>query len=293
MFCRPNPIAHVLSMTLALAGSLLSLGCDGTYATPGRGADLKALANVELLTDTSINATLAKKPLATLPCGIAAVRIQAPGYNAGLGGAYGEGNYCVITTRDVESETAMNGISTLPMVSGVAPVNRLLLPTKLNSDLELRQAAAALHADMLLIYTIDSTFQVEDHLAPLTVVTLGLSPDMTAQIVTTASAVLMDTRNGYVYGFAEATEHGIQLTNGWMTQEAVGDARKRTEAKAFESLVKNLKVTWIGVVKNLSAPVKTAMEPTAIEPDSNGATTTNGVGDAVPAGVRYGTTIAR
>ena len=223
MFCGLYRTARVLSMTLSLTSCLLCVGCS-SYATPGRGADLKALANAEALTDTSINATLAKKPLAKLPCGIAAVRIQASGYRGDSGNTYGTGNYCVITTRDVESDAAMNGISTLPMVTGVAPMSRLLLPTKLNSDLELRQAAAALHADMLLIYTIDSTFEVEDHLAPMTLVTLGLSPNMTAQIVTTASAVLMDTRNGYVYGFAEATEKGMQLTNGWMTQEAVGDA---------------------------------------------------------------------
>jgi hypothetical protein len=238
-------------MTIGLAGCLSSSGCGGMYATPGRGADLRALSNSDAQTDTSIKSALAKKPLAVLPCGIAAVRIQAPGYVSDLGGSYGTGNYCVVTTRDVESDDAMKSLRKLPMVVGVAPVNRLLLPATLNSDLELRQAAASLHADMLLIYTIDTTYAVEDHLAPLTVATLGLSPNMTAQIVTTASAVLMDTRNGYIYGFAEATEKGMQLTNGWMTQEAVKDARHGAEVKAFDHLVKNLAVTWTGVVANL------------------------------------------
>ena len=67
----------------------------------------------------------------------------------------------------------------LPMVRGLAPIGRVLLPFDLNSDRELRQAAAELHADMLLIYTLDTTFVVDDKALPLTVITLGLSPKPT------------------------------------------------------------------------------------------------------------------
>ncbi len=246
---------------LGLSSIPLLGGCGATYATPGRGADLKLVATRDEQTDVSINQTLAKKPLATLPCGIAAVRIQAKDYHSDSAETYGTGNYCVVTTRDVESAADLDRLRKLPMVAGLAPLSRLMLPQTLNTDLELRQGAAALHADMLLIYTIDTTFQVEDHMAPLTVVTLGLSPNMTAQIVTTESAVLMDTRNGYVYGYAEATEHGIQLTNGWMTEQAVNDSRKRTEAKAFKKLVDNLQQTWGGVVKELTAAPTTRQGP--------------------------------
>jgi hypothetical protein len=243
--------------TAALLGIVVCLaaaGCMSTYAAPGAPADFKALGvSRASLTDSSINQTLDKKPLATFPCGIAAVRIQAPGYHADGTDTFGTGNYCVVTTRDIENAADFQKLGQLPMVTGIAPVNRLLLPQQLNTDLELRQAAASLHADMLLIYTIDTSFQVEDHLAPMTVVTLGLSPNMTAQVVTTASAVLLDTRNGYLYGYSEASEHGIQLTNGWMTHQAVNDARKRTEGKAFAKLVDGLQGTWGDVVKRYAA----------------------------------------
>jgi hypothetical protein len=86
------------------------------------------------------------------------------------------------------------------MVSGVGPINRLLLPTHLETDRELREAAARMHADVLLLYTLDTTFVVEDKAAPLTVVSLGLSPNKQANVICTASALLMDTRNGYLYG---------------------------------------------------------------------------------------------
>ena len=67
-------------------------------------------------------------------------------------------------------------LARLPAVTRLAPVNRLLLPHELKSDVELRQAAATLRADMLLVYTLDTTFRVQDKLAPLSVVTLSFRP---------------------------------------------------------------------------------------------------------------------
>jgi hypothetical protein len=237
----------------ALIGIVLCFALAGcaSYAAPGKPADFKALGvSRESLTDSSINSTLARQPLASFPTGIAAVRIQAPGYHSNTAQAWGHGSYCVITTRDVETDKDWERLAKLPMVTGVAPINRLLLPQELNTDLELRQAAASLHADMLLIYTIDTQFYVKDHLAPLTVVTLGLSPSQTAQVVTTASAVLMDTRNGYLYGYAEATEKGAELTNAWFSESTVDGACHRTESKAFAKLVDQLADTWPRVVSN-------------------------------------------
>jgi len=256
-------VARILrSGAIAAVGAVIGmglLGCTSMYSTPGAAADMKALGvSREAQTDAGITQTMAKKPLASFPTGIAAVRIQAPNYQSKSTESYGEGSYCVITTRDIENATDMERLSKLPLVTGIAPLNRLLLPPKLNSDLELRQAAAALHADMLLVYTIDTSFHVEDHMAPLTILTLGLSPNMTAQVVSTASAVLMDTRNGYLYGYSEATEKGVQLTNGWMTEQAGDDARKRTETKVFAKLVDGLEGTWKGVVTTYAPTTKPA-----------------------------------
>lgn len=119
--------------------------------------------------------------------------------------------------------------------------------------MELRKAAALLHADMLLIYTLDTTFSVEDKAAPLTFVTLGLSPNQQARLLCTASAVLMDTRNGYIYGVSEATERQSQLTNAWTSTTAVDEARRRTESAAFEKLVGQMEQTWTGVVKSIGS----------------------------------------
>jgi hypothetical protein len=243
----------IVTSTFALLAASLA-GC-ASYATPGRGADLQALGvSREALTDGSIVQSLARQPLAQFPTGIAVARVQAPGYRSETAETWGSGAYCVVTNRDVESPEQVARLAKMPAVAGVAPLNRLLLPHELKSDVELRQAAATLRADMLLVYTLDTTFRVQDKLAPLSVVTLGLSPNQQAQVVCTASAVLMDTRNGYIYGVAEATDRGTQLTSAWTSSSAVDDARKRTETGAFEKLVGELERTWAGVVRNSASP---------------------------------------
>lgn len=237
---------------------LLAGGC-AQYATPGRGAELSAFGvSREAQTDVSISNNLDRRPLASLPAGIAVVRVQAPGYKSDTAVGWGTGNYCIVTTRDVEKPDQIERLAKMPMVSGIAPINRLLLSGALNSDMELRQAAASLHADFLLIYTLDTTFTVDDKASPLTVVTLGLSPNQQARVLTTASAVLMDTRNGYIYGVAEATESKNQLASAWTSANAVDETRRRAESEAFDKLVGELERTWSGVINNFGttgAPV--------------------------------------
>jgi hypothetical protein len=200
--------------------------------------------------DPSIIHALGTEPLAHFPTGVAVVRIQAPGYESETAKGWGNGRYSIVTTRDIESPADMERLNKLPKVSAIGPINRLLLPSQLESDLELREAAARMHADVLLVYTLDTTFLVEDKAAPLTVVTLGLSPNQQAKVVCTASALLMDTRNGFLYGVAEATDKQDQLASAWTSGAAVDQARRRTEGKAFAKLVGELEKTWGGVVDN-------------------------------------------
>lgn len=247
---RPFRAAAFLVPSLVLAAMTCGGGCAASYVTPGRGAPMEAFGvRKDDQTDGAIVQALGKRPLAGFPAGVAVARVQAPGYRSETAESWGHGRYSIVTTRDVEGDGTAERLARLPLVAGVVPINRLLLPDQLNTDLELRQAAAQLHADVLLVYTLDTTFRVEDKAAPLTVVTLGLSPNQQARVVCTASAVLMDTRNGYVYGAAEATRKGTQLASAWTSGAAVDDARRRTETQAFETLVGELEKTWAGVVR--------------------------------------------
>lgn len=247
-------------MSNAAVGSflLLIIGCVSgcaSYATPGHSADLQLFgAAKDQLSDGAVVQVIDRKPLASLPASIAVVRVQAPGYTSETTQSWGRGAYSIVTDRDIENEEKVltDLRAKMAKVKGFAPISRLLLPEDLHSDLDLRQAAAALHADMVLIYTLDTSFRVQDVAAPLSVITLGLSPNQVAHVNCTASAVLLDTRNGYVYGIAEATDEQDQLASAWTSDAAVDQTRRRVEGKAFAKLATEFEQTWTGVVANLS-----------------------------------------
>jgi hypothetical protein len=231
--------ARILATVVAL---LAVTGC-ARYVTPGGGAALPGLA------DADIQDRLERKPTASFPARLAMARVQAPGYRSLTNQGYGSGRYTLVTTRDVEREGDFERLGRLPMVAGVGPLNRLLLPSMLDSFKDLRLAAASLRADMLLIYTFDTSFHVGGSaVPPLSVMSLGILPMHEAVVTTTASAVVYDVQTAFIYGLAEATARESQMTSFWTSRTAVDDARLRTEAQAFEKLMAELEKTWIGIV---------------------------------------------
>jgi len=226
---------------LAIALAALLAGCS-TYIPPGPKADLQAFA------PASIQEGFAAKPTAPFPASIAAVRVQAPAYtNYYLqqnGGTYGSGRYSVVTTREVEDQGRIDRIAGLPQVAGLVAINRMLLPQKLEGDRELREAAARLQADLLLIYTFDTAFFDTDLAKPLTVLTLGLSPTRKVFVTTTASALLLDTRTGFVYSAYEVTQRSEALATSWGSRDAADEGRRSNERNAFSKLVDELVVSW-------------------------------------------------
>jgi hypothetical protein len=249
---------HAVAL-VALSAVWLS-GC-ASYRVPGGPADLRALGVsedfVEQNTDAAIAGRLALKPLAGFPTAIAVVRVQDRGYVSYTARGYGEGRYTVVTVRDVETDEDFDRLHQLPMVRGIAPLNRLVLPTRLRDDSDLRQGAATVRADMLLIYTFDTTFEVKDKVPPLGILTLGLFPDDHARIASTVSAVLMDTRNGYVYALLEATVRKEKTTSGWTRDAVVDEVRREAETEAFQKLVGEFETTWQRVVDEY-APTRRA-----------------------------------
>ncbi|HEX3357715.1 MAG TPA: hypothetical protein VHS31_12160 [Tepidisphaeraceae bacterium] len=248
----------------ALLGLGLFISGCAEYVTPGPGADLGRVgvtrAVREASTDGVIQKAFDKKPLASFPTSIAVVRLQAPGYTSETTKSYGTGAYSIVTTRDIEKPEQIDRLGRLPMVSGIAPLNRMLLKPDFESDVQLREAAAQLQADMLLIYTLDTSFTTEDKAAPLSVISLGLSPNQQVRVTCTASAVLMDTRNGYIYGLAEATDQQNQMTNAWQNDVAIDETRRATESAAFDKLVGDLEGTWKGVVARYATDAHASRE---------------------------------
>jgi len=246
---------RVLLVALLLAG-----GCATAYTTPGRGASMQMFGETQQssrnMTDGGIQSILDKKPLASFPASVALVRVQAPGYRSHTASGIGGGAFTVVPTRDVEADSDVAKLAQLPMLRGVAPLNRLVLPNAFQSDFDLRQAAAKMRADMVLIYTLDTQFVDLNRSTPLTVLTLGVTTTKNKRILTTASAVLMDTRSGYVYGLAEGTHRFEARQNAWKTEDEVDQDRRKVESLAFGELVTNLETTWKGVVAEYASPAR-------------------------------------
>ena len=249
--CDPNSVGKSRSSCRYCVSAAVVLlfvgGCSIAYRTPGGGANLKLFA------DRDIREIFQRQPSAPRPVHLATARVQEPRYRSYSSRGVGRGRYSVVTVRDVEQEQDFKRIANLPEVAQVVPLNRLLLSDQLESDRELRQAAAALHADMILVYTFDTDFFIDDALRPLTVVTLGLSPNKQVRVSTTASAILMDVRTGYVYGACESTARRKQLASTWTSRDAVDRSRRKTERQAFEDLLDQFEKLWKGVANDLLA----------------------------------------
>ncbi|TAK96997.1 MAG: hypothetical protein EPO07_13925 [Verrucomicrobia bacterium] len=243
-------ISRQLAISAACLGlcaiGLLLSGC-ASYIPPSGRADLTGI------TSTSMRESFAAKPAAGFPAGIVAVRVQAPRYRSYYteheGGTYGDGRYTVVTAREVEDDADLERLRKLPDVSGIIGISRLLLPNTLQSDRELRDAAARLKADMVLLYTFETTFHDNDRAPVLTKVTLGLSPLNRINIHVTASALVIDTRTGFIYGALETNEKKDVMGNNLISLDAVDHARRDVEKAAFKSLVGEFEKTWPAIVE--------------------------------------------
>ena len=235
---------------ILLAGSLLLGGCSGVkYVTPGAPADFRALgltaAEADSLTDHDISARLSRKPAASFPAAIAVVRVQGAGYVSYTSRGVGRGPYSIVTTRDAEAEADVQRLVSMPNTRGFGAVNRLIVPPETRDLKDLRLIAADMQADLLLLYTLDTSFGSTETTVPaLGVLTLGLFPNERARVTSTASAAFVDTRTGYLYGLAEATVEDTRLTNAWGNNDAVDKSRREAERGAFAKLVPEIERLW-------------------------------------------------
>lgn len=234
----------ISNVKLVFVVALVSLasGC-ASYVTPGGPVDLTSIDSED------ISALMAREPAATIPANISFVRVQSWDYHSQSASTYGYGNYSVVTTRELMQDGEIDGISDWPGVAGVAPINRLLLPEQLRTIEDLRTAGARVRSDVLLLYTIDTAFRVDGkNIGPLSVISIGTLRDRETVVTSTASALLIDVRTGFIYGVAEASASDRKYTNAWSSGSAVDQSRIITEQEAYDNLLIELRETWSGVV---------------------------------------------
>ena len=153
-----------------------------------------------------------------------------------------------MTKRDIETDEDFAQLASLPGIAGVGALNRILLPISLRSARDLRQAAAQLHGDIVLLYTVDTAFHTESQMvAPLQLVSLGMFASEKSRIVTTCAAAFIDVRTGYVYGVAEGSSIDVRRSSIWTTEAAIDAARLKTEREAFGAALKEIAKAWTSI----------------------------------------------
>lgn len=215
-------------LLLASAAALLLCSCE-TYDTP----NTTGKAAFTGITNPHVKAAYSGKPAITFPAHIAVARVQNSSSNG----------YNIATARDIETAQDLSALSKAPGIAGVVSLNRLMVPDSATAD-DLRTAAARLHADAVLLYTVDSDSHDNDLLPPLTLATLGMAPNKTYKIASSASAVLIDTRTGYVYGVLEEGASTSGLTSAWGSDTTMDSARRKSERAAFEKLLASFNPFW-------------------------------------------------
>ena len=177
-------------------------------------------------------------------------RVQASGYQSYRVDSFGQGRYGVVTTREVEREDDFIRLQRLEEVRGIAPLNRMLLPARMDSIKALREAAARLRTDILMIYTFDTRFHVgAQRFEPLNVISLGFLKNKEVSVTTTASAAFFDVRTEYLYGLAESTARKSRNASVWSQSAVVDDLRIETERAAFEQVLPEIEQAWSQIVK--------------------------------------------
>jgi len=223
---------------------ILLSGCANSYVTPGGQVNL---ANVQ---DAEIKDIYELKPTAHFPAYIAFTRIQQSGYSSYSNQGYGEGSFSVITNREIESDDDIERIKKLDNVAGITPLSKVIIPDHISGLRDLRLAAAKLHADILMVYTFDTTFKVgPKKFQASDIISLGLLNNKEVKVFSTASAAFYDAKTGYLYGIAEATESRSQMSDLWESGSVVDKLRKQTEKMAFTSLIPEIEKTWEAIVK--------------------------------------------
>ena len=220
---------------------LICAGC-ASYVTPGAAVRLQDFDRPE------IAAAAARKASPNFPARLAVVRVQAPQYRSYSAESYGSGPFSVLVTQELLTDAQVTSIQGWPALAGAIPINRLLLPPKLESFDDLRLSAAQIQADILLVYTLDTSFRLQGRgYGPLTAISLGVVPDRDAYITSTASALFIDVRTGFIYGVAESTARTSGLTNVWSSRNTIDKKRVEAEQQAFDGLMTQAATTWKGI----------------------------------------------
>jgi hypothetical protein len=189
------------------------------------------------------------QPAPNFPARIALVRVQAPKYRSMSAEGLGKGEFSVVSPQELPNAAQTEALEHWPAVDKVMVLNEHLLPERLKSLDDLRLVAAKMQADVLMIYTLDTGFEVDGHaFGAAAKVPLGKQPAAEDGIVSSATSVLIDVRTGYRFGTLTGNAKLDHLTaEDWSTEPRLDQRRLEAEAQALSALIEAAAPTWKGI----------------------------------------------
>ena len=254
-------LGHHLFFTLVLFLSLFLVACSSAYVAPnaesGSTISIREQDINSSLVDLQIgeaqvggahteNENIAVAPTASFPVNIAFARIQPIRSNVRREqDCIGQGRFCLISNRYLETEESMQKLLALDDLRGIAPINQFLISDTEDTQEQLRNAASAVQAEMLLVYSVNTRSEIASHeLGILGAAFLGYAPTKKALVNTTISAGLYDTSTGYVCALFEASASVDKRGNFWSIDSVTDSATREAESEAFHALIGNIEQRW-------------------------------------------------
>jgi len=258
-----TPPTRTALLALVALPIFLAIGCQTYYRTPGGPAPIGEM------TAPTIAEKLRVQPESPMPATLALVRVQGGNYYSRSVAGVRRGGVSIVSADDLEVPEDVWSIQKWPMVRFATRLSAIIIPDAKGKDpdaamLALREGAATLHADILALYTIDTTFRVDDFSpGALGLVTLGLAPTKNAVVNATASMAFVDVRTGFVFGTAEASSRDDQIANSWTSEDAVDQCRRRVEREALTAMLAEAEKCWTGIAAGRKTQVEATERPEA------------------------------
>ena len=229
----------MINRVLFLFGSVLLFSSCSSYVTPPAPADFQTLNS------PVAQSMVEPRPLVKFPAYVAITQIQGNSLGRGKWKYPDKNNpFALSITKHLQGDERMNRLRALPGVAESVVLNKLIAPPFFKSSEDLRTAAKRLRADLLLIYTFDTEVTQNDAMPILTLATLGLSPSKMIEAESTASAVLIDVKTGFIYGTAQGIAKEETISNGWYLKSSMESVEDEVEHEAFSSLLSKIENVW-------------------------------------------------
>lgn len=234
-----------------LVGVLWLTGCTATYQGVVRPEPKLSILSPDLsdLSEQKMETYLKAKVQPVFPSTLAVTKVKIPYYEYGAEYRYGQRHPEIVVVENIQGDEA-EGWQKLtelkfpggrPIIEDVHFLSPMLvegLPTLK----KLRDAAALVHAPMLLVYIQqDDTGRGYNNaaIAYWTLVGMLFVPGNTIGAYSTCQAVLIDTKTGYIMATAQSDDMREEKTMIWSVKSSQSRIRAMARYQSIERIQQN------------------------------------------------------